>query len=122
LTQEIRRLHEGLNSQILAINTLAEMHKMPFWPRLLTRELAAMYLGVSLRQFDQECEDGMWPKAIDRGKVASKNPRKTWIREKLDYTIDNDLTYSGKRKVESNDNSLDDFERAAKAAHARRGK
>jgi hypothetical protein len=122
LTREIRRLHENLNSQMLGGNMPAEMHRMPFWPRLLTRDLAAMYLGVSQRQFDQECADGMWPKAIERGKIGSKNPRLTWIREGLDYTIDNDLTYNGKQKVQSNDNNLDDFERAAKAAHARRGK
>jgi len=64
----------------------------------------------------------MWPKPIERGEVASKNPRLVWDRIEIDDTIDNDLTRNSKKRVESNDNSSDDFERAAKAAHARRGK
>jgi hypothetical protein len=122
IVEEIRHLHEKINLPILSGCFPSETHRLPFWPRVLTRELAAMYVGVSQRQFDQECKDGIWPKAIERGKVGSKNPRLTWKREDIDHAIDNDLTYNAKKKVESNDNSLDDFERAAKAAHARRGK
>lgn len=58
---------------------------LPFWPRYLTREQAALYVGVSVDVFDDEVREGTWPPARLRGK---KGGRLTWDRVLLDRFAD----------------------------------
>ncbi len=51
---------------------------LPGWPRYLSRELAAAYVGVSVSAFDQEVTAGWWPPPRRRGAKAS---RATWDRK-----------------------------------------
>jgi hypothetical protein len=59
---------------------------LPYWPRMLSREQAAAYVGVSARLFDQEVREGRWPAGIPRG----AGRRLTWDRVQLDARLDND--------------------------------
>ena len=58
---------------------------LPYWPRYLSREQAAMYVGVSPDTFDMEVQDGLWPAPRRRG---SKGGRLTWDRSALDAAAD----------------------------------
>jgi hypothetical protein len=70
---------------------LSDLEGMPYWPRFLSREQAAAYLGVSAETFDDEVEEGLWPAGMRRGKQGR---RITWDRVALDRAADraNDLT------------------------------
>ncbi len=57
----------------------------PSWPRFLTRETAAVYLGVSVDVFDAEVRAGIWPVPQKRG---GKGGRLTWDRVLLDGAAD----------------------------------
>lgn len=59
--------------------------QLPFWPRYLTKELAALYLGVSISTFDDEVKLGWWPPARPRG---GRGGRLTWDRNLLDLYAD----------------------------------
>ena len=62
---------------------------LPGWPRLLTRDLAAAYVGVSPSLFDLEVQRGTWPPPIPRSvSNRSRNPRLTWDRLALDRRLD----------------------------------
>lgn len=63
----------------------APLAELPFWPRMLSREEAARYLGVSDDVFDQEVRSGLWPPAQRRG---AKGGRVTWDRIMLDKAAD----------------------------------
>jgi hypothetical protein len=59
--------------------------ELPDWPRMLGREEAARYLGVSDDVFDQEVRAGLWPPALRRG---LRGGRLTWDRLALDRAAD----------------------------------
>jgi hypothetical protein len=61
------------------------MNALPFWPRYLTREQAAAYLGVSVDVFDDEVRAGLWPAARRRG---AKGGKLTWDKSLLDLRAD----------------------------------
>ena len=63
----------------------ASLAELPFWPRYLSRDEAARYLGVSVDVFDDEVRAGLWPEGIARGK---RGGRLTWDRSVLDRTAD----------------------------------
>jgi hypothetical protein len=63
------------------------LSSLPFWPRLLSREEAARYVGVSPETFDGEVALGLWPAARRRG---GKGGRLTWDRALLDAAADRD--------------------------------
>ncbi len=58
---------------------------LPGWPRMLSREEAATYVGVSPTLFDAEVAGGMWPQPIRRGAAGG---RVTWDRCALDNALD----------------------------------
>ena len=66
----------------------ADLAELPHWPRYLSREQAASYVGVSPNVFDAEVQAGVWPKAERRGRSESKRPRLTWDRRLLDRAGD----------------------------------
>jgi hypothetical protein len=59
--------------------------QLPFWPRYLSREEAARYLGVSVDVFDEEVRAGVWPRGRPRG---GRGGRLTWNRSLLDAAAD----------------------------------
>ena len=61
--------------------------ELPFWPRYLSREEAARYVGVSADVFELEVSAGLWPQPRRRG---GKGGRLTWDRALLDATADKD--------------------------------
>lgn len=63
----------------------APLASLPFWPRYLSREEAARYVGVSPDVFDTEVDTGHWPVARRRG---GKGGRLTWDRVSLDAAAD----------------------------------
>jgi hypothetical protein len=65
----------------------APLSDLPFWPRYLSREEAARYVGVSPDVFDTEVDIGHWPAARRRG---GKGGRLTWDRLSLDAAADRD--------------------------------
>ena len=67
---------------------------MPTWPRFLSRDQAAAYVGVSVGMFDAEVKDGVWPKPMRR------RSRVTWDRFALDRRAD---TQSGLEAENDND-------------------
>ena len=58
---------------------------LPHWPRCLTREQAAAYLGVSVATFKAELKTGRWPGPDNRG---AKGGVHTWDRLLLDAAQD----------------------------------
>jgi hypothetical protein len=69
---------------------------LPFWPRLLSREEAARYVGVSTDVFDEEVRAGVWPAAMRRG---VRNGRLTWDRNVLDLAADRASGLSAQREA-----------------------
>ncbi len=65
----------------------APLASLPFWPRYLSREEAARYVGVSPDVFDAEVDAAAWPAARRRG---GKGGRLTWDRLALDAAADRD--------------------------------
>lgn len=64
---------------------MASTFQMPDWPRYLTREQAALYLGVSTDTFSAEVHAGQWPCGRTRGEKGGKL---TWDRKLLDREAD----------------------------------
>lgn len=60
----------------------ADLADLPYWPRMLSREQAAAYVGVSAGTFEKEVADGVWPGGERRG------ARVLWDRALLDRTQD----------------------------------
>lgn len=58
---------------------------LPYWPRWLSREQAAAFVGVSPNLFDHEVKAGIWPRPVRRG---SKGGRNTWDRNALEEASD----------------------------------
>lgn len=88
---------------------------------MLSRELAAAYTGVSLRQFDEECAQKLWPASVPRGGVGSRKPRKQFDRLDLDATVDGVLKGMANARHASQ-NKLGDFEARRQSARLRRRK
>jgi predicted DNA-binding transcriptional regulator AlpA len=66
----------------------ADIADLPSWPRLLSREQAAAYCGLSANSFMAEVEAGTFP-----GPVAlSTTRRRLWDRLGLDRALDSRLT------------------------------
>lgn len=57
---------------------------LPFWPRLLSREQAARYCGISADTFDGLVERGAVPKSVSLPGVR----RTLWDRGRLDDALD----------------------------------
>jgi hypothetical protein len=60
----------------------ADIADLPFWPRCLSRDQAAAYVGVSPGKFDEEVASGVWPSGERRG------GRVLWDRALLDMAQD----------------------------------
>lgn len=58
---------------------------LPYWPRLLSHDLAAAYVGASPSLFDEEISRGVWPVGEIRG---SRGGLRTWDRLLLDAAQD----------------------------------
>lgn len=58
------------------------IERLPDWPRCMTREVAAAYLGISPSQFDAEVKAGAWPAPLWSGK------RVRWDRQAIDRWLD----------------------------------
>jgi len=67
----------------------------PRWPRLLSEEEAAEYVGVSLTRFRIERDKGMWPAPVDRGCRLN-----TYDRLALDRAVDRLSGWQEPREVE----------------------
>ncbi|WP_431856634.1 helix-turn-helix transcriptional regulator [Azospirillum sp.] len=93
---------------------LADIAGLPFWPRFLSREQAAAYLGVSASTFDEEVTAGIWPPGVRRG---AREGRITWDRVALDRAVDNGPFASMNQTAED-----DDYERRRAAHEAKRHK
>lgn len=76
----------------MAREPLAEL---PFWPRFLSRDEAARYMGVSVDVFSDEVAASIWPKGVRRG---ARGGRVTWDRLLLDLAANR---YSGLPVVNS---------------------
>jgi hypothetical protein len=63
----------------------APLADLPFWPRLLSRDEAARYVGTSTETFDREVISGIWPAPLRRG---ARHGRATWDRLALDRAAD----------------------------------
>lgn len=64
---------------------LADIADLPGWPRGLSEEQAAAYVGVSVTTFRWEVEQGIHPPAECRGPSGT---RKVWDRDALDAKWD----------------------------------
>lgn len=58
---------------------------LPAWPRFLSREESARFVGVSPTVFDEEVRAGMWPPPMRRG---AGRGRLTWDRNMLELAAD----------------------------------
>lgn len=61
---------------------MAHPDKLPHWPRLLSADLAARYVGISETNFLAGVDAGHWPKPIAYGR------RRLWDRLALDEAVD----------------------------------
>lgn len=64
---------------------LSDIKDCPFWPRWLSKEQSAAYVGVSVNQFLDEVKVQLWPQPQERGR---KGGRLTWDRHLLDAASD----------------------------------
>jgi hypothetical protein len=76
----------------------APLSQLPFWPRYLSRDEAARYVGVSPDVFDVEVDDKQWPQARRRG---GKGGRLTWDRLALDVAADRDSGIGQSEEVDT---------------------
>lgn len=68
---------------------VSDLAGLPNWPRLLSRDQAARYVGVSATQFVKEVEEGRWPQPERRGDaLAARAGRLLWDRVLLDKRQD----------------------------------
>ena len=67
----------------MATNEASARHRRPeAWPRVMRREMAADYVGISPSLFDQWVEDGTLPKP------TRKNGVTMWDRHEIDASLD----------------------------------
>lgn len=71
----------------------SDLSSLPDWPRLLSRDQAAMYVGLSPRSFDLEVAAGTFPGPVELKRVR----RLLWERKAIDARIDqlSDLSDDG---------------------------
>lgn len=62
-----------------------ELSRLPDWPRWLSDEFAAAYVGVSASTFREEVKRNVWPQPHRRG-ATGRLPR--WDRHELDLASD----------------------------------
>lgn len=62
-----------------------DIQGLPFWPRGLSAEQAAAYVGVSVNTFLEEVKAGRWPEPQRRGRNGG---RKIWDRRQIDQRYD----------------------------------
>lgn len=74
-----------LTSHIAMTARRADLEGLPNWPRGLSAEQAAAYVGVSLPTFLAEVAQGRWPEGERRG---PKGTRIVWDRKALDMKYD----------------------------------
>jgi hypothetical protein len=86
---------------------------LPDWPRCLSADEAARYVGVSRNVFDAEVTEGLWPKGLTRGPSHGKV---TWDRRALDRRLDIIMGRGGNH-AETEESG---FERRAREAATRR--
>jgi hypothetical protein len=58
---------------------------LPGWPRWLTEELAAAYVGLGQDAFRKEVAAGVWPAPRKAGRYGGRN---VWDRTRLDEVSD----------------------------------
>jgi len=61
---------------------LSDLMGLPFWPRCLSRDQAAAYVGLSAGTFDKAIRYGSYPGGIKIG------GRTLWDRKALDEAVD----------------------------------
>jgi hypothetical protein len=74
-----------LRSRIIMTARRTDLEGLPDWPRGLSGEQAAAYVGVSLPTFLAEVAHGKWPDGERRG---PKGTRVVWDRKALDISYD----------------------------------
>lgn len=67
---------------------VSDLEGLPYWPRMLSRDQAARYVGVSPGQFAKEVEEGRWPEPERRGGEGRRTARLLWDRLLLDRRQD----------------------------------
>lgn len=67
---------------------VTDLNGLPYWPRLLSRDQAARYVGVSATQFSKEVAAGRWPAPERRGPAGTCSGRLLWDRVLLDQRQD----------------------------------
>jgi hypothetical protein len=75
----------NLRSRITMTARRADLEGLPDWPRGLSAEQAAAYVGVSLPTFLAEVARGKWPDGERRG---PRGTRVVWDRRALDVSYD----------------------------------
>ncbi|MEJ0020697.1 MAG: DNA-binding protein [Acetobacteraceae bacterium] len=90
---------------------------LPYWPRYLSRDEAARYLGVSVDVFDDEVRAGDWPRGTPRG---SRGGRLTWDRHVLDGVADSRAGFGTQRSATAPEGPNGWDRRFAEKAAARR--
>lgn len=70
--------------------TRLQLTGLPDWPRWLSRDEAAAYVGVAVNTFDSEVAAGAWPAGVIRPLLAGPRarPRLSWDRTALDKCSD----------------------------------
>ncbi|HEX7051757.1 MAG TPA: hypothetical protein VF188_16245 [Longimicrobiales bacterium] len=79
---------------------------LPGWPRGLSAELAAAYVGVSVNTFLDQVEKGVWPKPKRiKGGLAANDDGKTrggrliWDRAEIDARFDDLSGFAQRRRT-----------------------
>ena len=67
---------------------LEDIKDLPGWPRWLSEEQAAAYVGVSVTMFRDEVRSGIWPAGRNRGRGTKRNGCVRWDRKELDASSD----------------------------------
>ncbi|MEK9967773.1 MAG: hypothetical protein VW600_01470 [Ferrovibrio sp.] len=85
---------------------MADIKDCPTWPRGLSEEQAAAYVGVSVGTFRSEVEAGIWPPADRRG---PEGKRKVWDRTLLDQAFDRRSSIESARAAGMASGTADDW-------------
>ncbi len=88
---------------------------LPDWPRRLSREQAAAYVGLSPTTFDIDVAAGRLPQPLQRGR------RKLWDRAAIDHKLDSEIGFARSASFTVHSGEDDPILRAADAYqdHAR---
>jgi hypothetical protein len=72
------------------VSTIEDLVGLPGWPRRLSREQAAKFVGVSPALFDTKVADKTLP-----GPIAGWGRRKLWDTKALELALDKEIGLSG---------------------------